>query len=88
MYSEYKHQSMKNIFLPFFLLITTVLFAQNDWENEQVTQINKEQPQATLFYDATSKDVTSLNGVWDFSWYADISDVPTNAKPCTTNSKY
>jgi len=81
MYSEYKHQSMKNIFLSFFLLITTVLFAQNDWENEQVTQINKEQPQATLFYDATSKDVTSLNGVWDFSWYADISEVPTNAKP-------
>jgi len=56
---------------------------QNDWENELVTQINKETPNATLFYDDTSDDVTSLNGTWNFAWYKDISLVPKNAKPAS-----
>lgn len=53
----------------------------NDWENEQITQINKETPHATLFYDDTSEDVTLLNGMWDFAWYKDIAEVPVNGIP-------
>ncbi|TWO34541.1 DUF4981 domain-containing protein [Seonamhaeicola sediminis] len=53
----------------------------NDWENQHVTQINKEKPSATLFYDDSSDDVTSLNGIWDFAYYDDVSQVPANAKP-------
>ena len=52
----------------------------NDWENQHITQINKEAPHATLFYDDTAEHVTSLNGTWDFAYFKDISDVPSNAK--------
>ena len=53
----------------------------NDWENQHVTQINKEAPHSTLFYDDASKDVTSLKGIWNFAYYDDVSEVPKNAKP-------
>ncbi|MDT0551849.1 glycoside hydrolase family 2 TIM barrel-domain containing protein [Urechidicola vernalis] len=52
-----------------------------DWENEKVTQINKEEPSATLFYDDDSDDVTLLNGIWDFAFYNDVSEVPKNITP-------
>ncbi|WP_044213493.1 glycoside hydrolase family 2 TIM barrel-domain containing protein [Flammeovirga sp. OC4] len=54
---------------------------RNPWENQSITQINKEKPFSTLFYDDSSKDVTSLNGTWDFAYYEDVSKVPFNAKP-------
>jgi beta-galactosidase len=57
----------------------------NDWENQHLTQINKEKPAATLFYDDKSKDVTSLNGTWDFAYYKDVSEVPKDAKPKAWN---
>ncbi len=53
---------------------------KNNWENEQVTQINKESPHATLFYDDSSNNVTSLNGTWDFAYFKDVSEVPSNSK--------
>ncbi|GGZ87508.1 hypothetical protein GCM10007028_27120 [Algibacter mikhailovii] len=53
----------------------------NDWENQLVTQQNKEKPHATLFYDASGKDVTSLNGVWDFAFYNYVSEIPSNSIP-------
>jgi len=70
----------------FFHCLTVMLlnsfYAQNnDWENQHVTQINKEQPTATLYYDDSSKDVTSLNGTWNFTYYKDVSEVPKDAKP-------
>jgi len=55
--------------------------AQNDWENELLTQINKEAPHASLFYNDASDDVESLNGEWDFVWYADVSEIPEDANP-------
>ena len=66
------------------LLVLGVGFCQsvqNDWEDEKITQLNTEYPHASLYYDASSKDVTSLNGVWNFAWYKDVSEVPKNAKP-------
>ncbi|AZQ61317.1 DUF4981 domain-containing protein [Flammeovirga pectinis] len=53
----------------------------NDWENEQITQVNKEKAHATLYFDDKPENVTLLNGIWDFAYYADISEVPSNAKP-------
>ncbi|WP_321996566.1 glycoside hydrolase family 2 TIM barrel-domain containing protein [Draconibacterium orientale] len=50
--------------------------AQNDWENEQVTQINKEAPTSTMYYDDKSQNVELLNGEWDFNWYGNPGDVP------------
>ena len=72
------------LFLIIGLLTLTFSYGQttqNDWENQHVTQINKETPHATLFYDDTSKDVTSLNGIWDFAFYNDVSEVPKNVTP-------
>ncbi|WP_289053403.1 glycoside hydrolase family 2 TIM barrel-domain containing protein [Carboxylicivirga marina] len=59
----------------------TSVCGQNDWENEQVTQINKLAPRATLFYDDASDDVELLNGQWDFTWYADVTEVPEGEMP-------
>ncbi|TLX78160.1 DUF4981 domain-containing protein [Labilibacter sediminis] len=72
--------------LVLFCQIFMTVNGQNDWENEQVTQINKMAPRATLFYDDASDDVESLNGQWDFAWYADVSEVPDNAIPDKWNT--
>lgn len=69
----------------FLFLLPWTTKGQNDWENEQLTQINKETPHATLFYDDNSNDVQSLNGQWNFAWYADVSEVPENAIPASWN---
>ncbi|MCA0932488.1 DUF4981 domain-containing protein [Lutimonas saemankumensis] len=76
--------TIKKMSILFALLFLNFGFGQalrNDWENQHVTQINKESPHATLFYDDSSVDVTSLNGIWDFAWFKNISEVPENAKP-------
>lgn len=62
-------------------LIGVSVNAQNEWENEQVTRVNTMPPHSTLFYDDSSNDVVSLNGTWDFAWYADVSEVPEHAVP-------
>ncbi|RXP46241.1 DUF4981 domain-containing protein [Lutibacter sp. HS1-25] len=74
---------MKKSFIIFvnLLLISSIQAQNNDWENQNVTQINKEKPSATLFYDDSSNDVTSLNGIWDFAYFDDVSKVPADAKP-------
>ncbi|GAB1308881.1 beta-galactosidase LacZ [Urechidicola sp. KH5] len=71
--------------LSFLILVCSTIFCfaqnQNDWENQNVTQINKEKPNATLFYDDSSADVTSLNGIWKFAFYNNPSEVPENLIP-------
>jgi len=69
---------MKNLFIILVLLYLHFGYGQsdaNDWGNEQVPQINKEAPYASLFYDDASKNVTLLNGQWDFAWYKDVSKI-------------
>ena len=76
--------TIKNISILFALLFLQIGYCQstpNDWENQHVTQLNKEVPHASLFYDDASEDVTSLNGQWDFAWYSDVSEVPNNSIP-------
>ena len=75
--------TIKNISILIALLFLQIGYCQsdqNDWENQHVTQINKEAPHASLFYDDTSDDVTSLNGSWDFAFFKDVSQVPANSK--------
>jgi len=75
--------TIKNISILCTLLFLQIGYSQslqNDWENQHVTQINKEAPQASLFYDDSSDDVTSLNGTWDFAFFNDVSEVPADAK--------
>ena len=59
---------------------------QRDWENEQVTGINKEPGHATLVPHPTAENaagptqstrVLSLNGTWKFHWAADPGRRPT-----------
>ncbi len=74
---------MNKLYQIIFLMciVCMPVLGQNDWENEQLTQINKKAPRSTLFYDAESDDVESLNGQWDFAWYADVSELPNNCNP-------
>jgi beta-galactosidase len=62
--------------------------AQNDWENEQVTEINKEPGRAILFpfssieqslQDEFSSDrVKFLNGTWNFKWVPTPDERPVD----------
>ncbi len=62
------------------------LFAQNDWENEQVIGINKEPVHATFFPQSSvdeaftdgmnSEWVEMLNGTWKFNWVANVDERP------------
>ena len=75
--------TFKKIFLLALIIIISIpekVIAQNDWENEQVTQINKEAPTSTLYYDDNLENIELLNGKWNFSWYANPSDVPAYHK--------
>ena len=50
-----------------------------DWENPQITGINKERPHATLFVadeKYSDPEVVSLNGVWKFKWSPDPQSRP------------
>lgn len=52
-----------------------------DWENPQITGINKEDPHATLFMvdeKYSNPEVVSLNGVWKFKWSTDPQSRPEN----------
>lgn len=65
--------------LVFTLFLVGIAHAQNnDWENQYVTQINKEKPSSPLFFDDSSDNITSLNGIWDFKYYDDVDKVPAN----------
>jgi len=76
--------TIKNLLIVLGVFTFHCVYSQsqnNDWENQHVTQIHKEAPHATLFYDDTSNDVTSLNGTWNFAYFNDVSKVPKNATP-------
>ncbi len=77
---------VKTILILVFL--SSAVFAQNDWENEQVIGINKEPVHATFFplssVDEAFKDgmnsqwVQLLNGTWKFHWVPNVADRPMN----------
>ena len=58
------------------LSVFIIAGAQNDWENESVTSINKESPHATLNYEDDAKNITFLNGEWDFACFENPEQVP------------
>ena len=76
----------KIICLLFIVTVQLPLFAQNDWENEQVIGINKEPVHATFypfsevneaFSDGVKSDwVQLLNGTWKFNWVANVDERP------------
>ncbi|KAB2822816.1 MAG: beta-galactosidase, partial [Paludibacter sp.] len=75
----------------FQVLVLSVTFVRaqeiNDWENPQVTGINKEAPRAAFFafpgkYNPSDTDMKkapnflSLNGIWKFNWVERPADRP------------
>ncbi len=81
---------MKKLFLITYTVLLTFincLGQENDWENPAVFGINKENPRATAFPYANSKQALlgkeelspyyfSLNGVWKFNWVYKPDDRP------------
>jgi beta-galactosidase len=71
---------MKKFLLSFYtLFFVGFLFAQNDWENQNIIGINKMDPRATLIpyksnHTALKDEIKnsvwyySLNGTWKFNW--------------------
>ncbi|MBT4411742.1 MAG: DUF4981 domain-containing protein, partial [Bacteroidetes bacterium] len=62
------------------LLCSSVLcavHAQNIWENELMTSINKEPGHCSMNYDRGDRNFQSLNGTWNFAWFSDIDKVPS-----------
>jgi beta-galactosidase len=69
----------KKILLSSVILISAgIVNAQNDWENELLTSINKEPAHATINY--SEKQTESLNGSWNFAYFHNPEDVPENLK--------
>ena len=77
----------KKIVILFFLFITSIGFAQNDWENSTIFEHNKESGHATFvpldlqnnttnFSKEQSPYVKMLNGNWKFKWVAKPADRP------------
>ena len=59
------------------LLISDYCFAQqHDWENQNVLQINREQPHCAMH--RGSGNVLSLNGLWKFNWTKTPDEQPTD----------
>lgn len=64
-----------NLFLSacfLFWMSTVNAQTQNDWENQQISGINKENSHATIFLQKdklSNPDVVSLNGIWKFNWW-------------------
>ncbi len=65
----------KTLLLFIFALILNLALAQNDWENEELTSINKALPHSSFFYDADKEGVELLNGTWDFAWFENPDQV-------------
>lgn len=71
----------------FFLLFAFTVFAQNEWENPQVNQVNCEPAHATFvpyqtetdalkFDKSVSANYQSLNGTWKFNWVDNVKSKP------------
>ena len=73
-YSGYQYNNMngKRSLFAFLILAPFVLFAQPDWENEQVFGINKEPARAGF----TQPGAISLDGNWKFHWVKQPSERP------------
>ncbi|MFI3322905.1 MAG: glycoside hydrolase family 2 TIM barrel-domain containing protein [Rikenellaceae bacterium] len=82
---------MKRLLLPLLILllcIPAISIAQNDWENPEVTAINREPMRANFnhyssyseaeVYGRTSQFVKSLNGDWKFKYTHNSEDRPTD----------
>jgi len=72
-----------------FIIIQSMAFAAPDWENEQIVQINRERPHATLMPFASVEDALNLhrkesqfhkclNGKWRFNWAPDPGSRPAD----------
>lgn len=97
-----KKQMSKNLTVLFLLVLfgVNLTFAQqNDWENEQVIGINKEEPhtfyipyastnQALANYADASPYYLSLNGTWKFNWVKHPDLAPTNFQLNETDVSY
>ncbi|HVW99564.1 MAG TPA: hypothetical protein VHA52_03860, partial [Candidatus Babeliaceae bacterium] len=72
---------MRILFIP--LLVSIEINAQtiNDWENPDVSGINKEKPHAYSFLfeeKANNPLIQSLNGIWKFKWSPDPQSRPVD----------
>ncbi|MCL7765076.1 DUF4981 domain-containing protein [Polaribacter sp. Z014] len=89
---------MKNILTLTLFFISSLLFAQqNDWENQNVNQINRLEAHAT-FYSYENEDLAiknvrekseyfkSLNGDWKFNWVAKPSESIENFEGVSFNA--
>lgn len=58
------------ILLSLFLTIPVLCFAQNDWENHHVLQINREPAKASFipYFKEKNDRMLSLDGEWKFNW--------------------
>lgn len=82
-----KSNLLKQILFLILLLPTTIIFAQNDWENSTIFERNKEPGHATFvpldlhgtsinFSKEESPFVKILNGNWKFNWVPKPADRP------------
>lgn len=73
----------------FIVLISTLSFAQNDWENSEIFQQNREKAHATFnAYSSIEKAIKNeiseneyakiLNGIWKFNYVGHASERPTD----------
>ena len=86
--------------ISFFLGLSALIFAQNDWENPELFERNKEQARATFYpystlekalaNDLQSADyIMSLNGMWKFKHVNQISKRPLDFyKTSTSQSEW
>ena len=66
---------MQRVILALSVLLSSVhILAQNDWENEQVTSINKE----PIHVPIEGENIVSLNGEWDFNYVDSPEKRPTS----------
>ncbi|WPR71361.1 glycoside hydrolase family 2 TIM barrel-domain containing protein [Flavobacterium sp. NG2] len=76
------------LFLSFMMLVSNVVFSQNDWENEIVFEKNKMQARVPSYSFKNEKDalegnrdrsrIKSLNGIWKFNFVDKSEDRPTD----------
>jgi len=68
------------------LIVSVIVFSQSkDWENPSYVEKGKEKPHSTfILFDnekdalsqdfSKSKDILSLNGIWDFKFFPNYKD--------------
>jgi len=66
------------LFLMLFPLMIQCSSTQHDWENERVTEINKEPAHASFFYGGSHDNKITLNGFWNFILVDSPEKIPTD----------